>query len=1302
MKIGFPIVEKHACSLFICEIKKALTPTITAMQGDIRGQVKTTAFPGTYQRFVTGLIDSGYSVVIKIEKSSLNAEPILVQRLNNHVSFDFDGRSGTLALFILHELRAQIADSSSTEIILLSGNALTPGDKLKITSLKSDLSELSKKITGSNAHDLWIIKEDYDQIVNGDIGKTIPFLAPNDQPDWLIHEMCEKYDLSVPLKYTQKPDEIPAGSLTERDLFIAAIDDLDSEPDLRARFETYFLKNPARQLLPVQEAALIKKNQGVFSKSGRRIPRHVIVSGPTGCGKTSLMHAILLNALHNRSEGALYVGPVKALVEEFHHHVEKDLELLRPANSERRIVISTGDYWRDDPYISRGEFGLACMVYEKASILFTSDQEQEFLKRISLLIVDELHMMQDPTRGDVVDVLIMKCFKENQWRNDRNIPPIQLVLISTEGVTDSIEKLRHFTVENESGNRMPPVIIKSDFRNPPVRHQICIASANKQPHSKVLDICDFSNNSMRRLSEFPLKDLRRTLYSPKILYAEATHKKTVVNICIDLIHKLLTVDFHHTIIVACNSTNLCHWYAGLLSSRLSHILNSRTTVDETFIADLNESGLSPSLINDIGLWRRSGVFVHHGQLPAKLRTSTSQIFREKIFANTRPKVLFTTETLTYGVNLSASCVVLTALEFTREDPVNPKVKPNEAPLQATQYHDLLGRAGRKGYEKNPLLGVAHPASSITANAIVVLGEGLFSDRGKLLDNFLTPYYGEQRRSVLISTIAHKMDYSKFENGTNVEESDLNTLSFSIFRTILECVRTTGNNATFQSIEKTFQLTIGYQTASPVIRLQLDRLFKFTLDKCVTYEAGLIKLLDYENGLYTIKNTASALIDTGSSLHSLEPIAVWSKAIVDSADYPPEAILPGILVAPEFTKVVCELFGDYVFEVSTDADRIQEDRQANALASAIINLTPIFAAQTQEFVKKVTQFFESPSVAEAMRMVPDRVNRKVVAYRLLAAISLWIRGASVELILAEFTDFEKPPKKRWVPKHSDRLEQLIKMAYRYFSVGNGFLSDKLKLELPKLAIRIKHGIPFMASPYIQLVGSDGVFPRSTVNYLFSNIPDSFSLLNESKSEQNTRELTACLANLPDGNKTTADVISVVRNSYSDSLNYFVSRLISNEVRELCQSALTAMKPEHDGAIFSSFWLSDRLLDLLVEKSGTQVGYLKDNDVGHAGTIKFRCLHTAEHRPAGCVYLLNWHEPAPVGLWTITPCAFMLINVLFKRRFLTLTTFSEKLNSSPAERINVFWVASQLEFDGSIRGATTLRESMLSFLEPQSPI
>ena len=145
-------------------------------------------------------------------------------------------------------------------------------------------------------------------------------------------------------------------------------------------------------LLPIQELAVRKG--GVLSG------RNVLVFSPTSSGKTFVGEmAAVKTALQNRR--VAYLVPQKALAEEKYNEFHSK---YRPFGI--RTVISTRDRKEFDDDIGQGNFHIAVVVFEKMqSLLLTCPG---LLRSVGLVVVDELQMIGDKTRGAGLEILLTK------------------------------------------------------------------------------------------------------------------------------------------------------------------------------------------------------------------------------------------------------------------------------------------------------------------------------------------------------------------------------------------------------------------------------------------------------------------------------------------------------------------------------------------------------------------------------------------------------------------------------------------------------------------------------------------------------------------------------------------------------------------------------------------------------------------------------------------------------------------------------------------------------------------------------
>jgi helicase len=151
-------------------------------------------------------------------------------------------------------------------------------------------------------------------------------------------------------------------------------------------------KDGIETLLPIQEQAI--KRHRLFDGG------NMIVSAPTSSGKTFVGE---MAAVYNGLKGkrAVYLVPLKALAEEKFQNFKK---LYEPYDL--KIVISTRDHKEFDKDIENGNFEIAIIVYEKFFSLLNSSAK--FLDQIGLIVIDELQLISDPSRGSNLELILTK------------------------------------------------------------------------------------------------------------------------------------------------------------------------------------------------------------------------------------------------------------------------------------------------------------------------------------------------------------------------------------------------------------------------------------------------------------------------------------------------------------------------------------------------------------------------------------------------------------------------------------------------------------------------------------------------------------------------------------------------------------------------------------------------------------------------------------------------------------------------------------------------------------------------------
>ena len=155
-------------------------------------------------------------------------------------------------------------------------------------------------------------------------------------------------------------------------------------------------KSYSPYLLPVQEEAV--RDYGVLDYAGGNNRNNLLVIAPTSSGKTFIGEmAAITQAVHKKK--TIYIVPLRSLAEEKYHHF-RDLY----ADCNINTLISSRDRREYDKKIIQGDYQAVVMVYEKFNYFLL--EYPEFLRDVSLLIIDEMQMIDDPVRGPLLEEMI--------------------------------------------------------------------------------------------------------------------------------------------------------------------------------------------------------------------------------------------------------------------------------------------------------------------------------------------------------------------------------------------------------------------------------------------------------------------------------------------------------------------------------------------------------------------------------------------------------------------------------------------------------------------------------------------------------------------------------------------------------------------------------------------------------------------------------------------------------------------------------------------------------------------------------
>ena len=147
------------------------------------------------------------------------------------------------------------------------------------------------------------------------------------------------------------------------------------------------LEKEITDLRPAQEKAI---------KKGLLKDKNLLVCTPTASGKTLIAELAAIKSIIEQKGKAIYIVPLKALAAEKFKDFKKKYENIA------RIALSIGDIDSADPYLV--DYDLIITTSEKLDSLIR--HHAPWLSLIKTVIIDEIHLMNDPGRGPTLEILI--------------------------------------------------------------------------------------------------------------------------------------------------------------------------------------------------------------------------------------------------------------------------------------------------------------------------------------------------------------------------------------------------------------------------------------------------------------------------------------------------------------------------------------------------------------------------------------------------------------------------------------------------------------------------------------------------------------------------------------------------------------------------------------------------------------------------------------------------------------------------------------------------------------------------------
>lgn len=817
--------------------------------------------------------------------------------------------------------------------------------------------------------------------------------------------LCGEFKARLAVNSEQTPmfdlDNTPESSLLN--LWRRALEKDDYLSEMAAHFLQGLSKLCERTMTDLQMSAYAVGND-LFETN-----KHVIISGPTSSGKTTIADMLMTRTvlLGNQRARALYIAPTKALAHAKYHEFVRMFQHQEEFHDQIKIV--TGDEAKDRSSVVRGRFKIACMVYESANIVFS--ESGAFLDKLGCIVVDELHMIQDLHRGPLLEIAVTKAIAHRNQSAPAH-EQLRIIGITTESSTTSKAFL---TIRADSFD-YPPVVVDSLTRPVEVRHSFVFRESPDGEKYPKLNIKTFKGDEPRLLGdkEYRAVDALTIGYQHDSHYgsARADVDDTLIN---TLRNALKEHPFGYRALVFVPSRARANNIGKRLSDELARITISDGTLSwgdryGPLVIRLARafSGVEPTnRSHALQEFAKYGILMHHSDIKAHVRREVEMIAAEK--DSTAPsQVLIATETLSYGMNLAISDVYMLGTTFTDSKRDGNR---EQRLLDPCDFHNMAGRAGRLGQ-----------LDSGIANVFIVLPRA--NNPRAITDHYYRP-----PQPTLGSQLFHAYDQRIISNAKRKQTLDPNfvasvsalELSDPFVKSMLDSLRhlsitRTGNpdakslDAIHDFLNDTMFVSnllnnsTLHQNDSKVVYAHLKDAIRNTLESCSSIDLRLVTKVEAEaphgvndsnsaNAKYYITERGQAVVDTGTKLKTLQPLVNMASQI-SRLQLPVEAFAIALVAQEE----IYQEYTDYLPEYNRDNNFRDE-----LLLSTVINKTKkIFRSVTAEFGITSEEADKLIGVLEEAEHLSgddrDSKIRRNALLRLASALLMWINGLDEDSIL----------------------------------------------------------------------------------------------------------------------------------------------------------------------------------------------------------------------------------------------------------------------------------------------------------------
>jgi helicase len=380
------------------------------------------------------------------------------------------------------------------------------------------------------------------------------------------------------------------------------------------------IKEGITELYPPQAEAI---------SAGTLDGKNLVLASPTASGKTLVAELTCLKHVLECKGKTIYLAPLRALASEKFEDLQRFAKLRKANGQHVSIGISTGDFDSTAAWLERHDIIVA--TTEKADSLLR--HRAKWMEDISLIIADEVHLLNEAERGPTLEVVLARMLQVN--------PKMQILALSaTMGNVNEIAewlKAQYVVTEWRPVNLKEGVLLQDEIQ--------------------------FKDGSARKIDRPTNND--------------------AVNLALNV------VKTGGQALVFASSRKNAAGIAKKIADHTNEVLSKpakralQVEAEKVLSAD-EKTRISESLSELV----RCGVAFHHAGLAGPHRKIIENLFKQG-----KIKVLASTPTLAFGVNLPARTVIVQ--DYRRYEPGY-----GNYPISVLEYKQMAGRAGRPKYDKN--------------------------------------------------------------------------------------------------------------------------------------------------------------------------------------------------------------------------------------------------------------------------------------------------------------------------------------------------------------------------------------------------------------------------------------------------------------------------------------------------------------------------------------------------------------------------------------------------------------------------